>query len=85
MFAHGGIRFMRALAQLDVVDEYRLVVGPWISGAGDHLFQGVLDGRRLTLTHLTRFPSGAFAITYRRQHEPTAHQDAQPVSSTSGP
>jgi len=68
VFAHGGITFMRSLAQLDAVDEYRLVIGPWISGAGDHLFQGVIDGRRLSLTQLTRFPTGAFAVVYRRRH-----------------
>ncbi len=67
VFAHGGIAFMRSLAQLDVVDEYRLVIGPWISGSGDHLFQGVIDGRRLSLTGLTRFSSGALAVVYRRQ------------------
>ncbi len=68
VFAHGGITFMRSLAQLDAVDEYRLVIGPWIGGSGDQLFQGVIDGRRLSLTDLTRFPSGAFAVVYRRRH-----------------
>lgn len=67
VFAHGGIRFMRSLARLDVVDEYRLVVGPWVSGSGDQLFQGVLEPRRLHLTDLVRFPSGAIAATYRKR------------------
>jgi dihydrofolate reductase len=66
VFAHGGIRFMRSLAQLDAVDEYRLVIGPWLGGSGDQLFQGVLEPRRLALTGLTRFPSGTCAATYRR-------------------
>jgi dihydrofolate reductase len=69
VFAHGGIAFMRSLAQLDVVDEYRLVISPWISGSGACLFQGVLAGRRLSLTELTGFPSGAFAAVYRRARQ----------------
>lgn len=66
VFAHGGIAFMRSLARLDAVDEYRLVIGPWIGGSGGQLFQDVIDGRRLSMTDLTRFPSGAFAVVYRR-------------------
>lgn len=82
VFAHGGIAFMRALAQLDVVDEYRLVIGPWISGAGDQLFQGVIDSRRLSLTSLTGFPSGSFAVVYRRRREPGANSVPPQVDVT---
>lgn len=57
LIVHCGITFMRSLALLDAVHEYRLVVGPWISGSGDHLFQGVINGRRLALTALTLFPA----------------------------
>ena len=67
VFAHGGIQFMQSLAHLDIVDEYRLVIGPWISGSGAALFQGVPDDRRLTLTSVTRFPAGAIAVVYRRR------------------
>lgn len=40
VFVHGGIKFMRSLTSLDAVDEYRLVIGPWIRGSGVPLFQG---------------------------------------------
>lgn len=63
--AHGGIRFAQSLANLGVVDEYRLVVHPYVAGAGSALFTGLSRPRGLELVSCTAFPSGSLGMVYR--------------------
>ena len=62
--AHGGALFLRSLAALDVVDEYRLVVYPIVIGRGTALFGGVKKPRGLTLVSSQSFLSGALGLVY---------------------
>jgi dihydrofolate reductase len=48
--AHGGAKFARSLARLDLVDVYRLYVFPIVLGAGLPLFSELADPRPLRLT-----------------------------------
>jgi dihydrofolate reductase len=66
ILAHGGVSFAQSLATLDVVDEYRLTVFPYVAGAGQRLFGDLPSPRRLELVSTTTFPSGVVALSYRR-------------------
>jgi len=67
IYAQGGASFCRALVELDLVDEYRLVVHPVALGAGLPLFSGRRQPLDLQLVECTRFASGAVAQVYRRR------------------
>jgi RibD C-terminal domain len=41
ILAHGGVSFARSLVRLDLVDEYRLNVFPYLAGSGRSLFADV--------------------------------------------
>ena len=60
----GGIRFWQALARLDLIDEYRLTVVPYLAGDGVRLFEDV-GSRSLDLLSSTAFSSG-LQLEYRR-------------------
>lgn len=64
IMAHGGIKFLQSLAALDVVDEYRLLVYPYVAGSGQALFGGVEQLRGLRLKSSRQFPSGVLALVY---------------------
>jgi len=64
--AHGGVRFVQALARLGVVDEYRLYVYPIAIGSGSSLFAGIEGLQPLRLVSNTAFPSGALELIYER-------------------
>jgi len=64
--AHGGVRFVQALARLGVVDEYRLYVYPTAIGSGSSLFAGIEGLQPLRLVSNTAFPSGAVELIYER-------------------
>jgi dihydrofolate reductase len=63
--AHGGALFLRSLAKLNVVDEYRLVVYPYVIGRGTSLFGGVEQPRGLTLVSAQTFPSDVLGLIYQ--------------------
>jgi dihydrofolate reductase len=63
--AHGGAFFLQSLAKLSVVDEYRLVVYPYVIGRGTALFGGVKQPRGLTLSSAQSFPSGTLGLVYQ--------------------
>jgi dihydrofolate reductase len=67
VLAHGGASFDQSLAAADLVDEYRLIVYPFVVGAGTALFAGVTTPRHLELKDVVPFPSGCAAMVYRRQ------------------
>ncbi len=66
ILAHGGISFARSLVELDLVDEYRLAVFPYVAGSGRRLFEDQGKPRSLTLTSATAFGNGVVELVYRR-------------------
>jgi dihydrofolate reductase len=67
ILAHGGASFARSLAGLDIVDEYRLTVFPYVAGGGTALFFDLANPRQLELVSSTAFAGGLLALTYRRR------------------
>lgn len=65
LLAHGGAGFARSLAQLGLIDEYRLLVHPVMLGAGVPLFAALDAPRKLRLAGVTPFAGGAVAKVYR--------------------
>ena len=63
---HGGISFWRSLARLDLIDEYRVTLVPYLAGEGPRLFEDVGKSRSLDLQSSTTFSSG-LQLEYRRQ------------------
>src|ERR1700709_1382977 len=57
ILALGGISFARSLVRLDLVDEYRLTVYPYLVGAGTRLFD-VAGERALESADAVRFANG---------------------------
>ena len=62
---HGGISFWRSLARLDLIDEYRVTLVPYLAGEGPRLFENVGKSRRLDLLSSSAFSSG-LQLDYRR-------------------
>jgi riboflavin biosynthesis pyrimidine reductase len=57
------------LDRLDLIDEYKFLVHPRISGHGPTLYQdGLPRTRRLELISAKPFHNGAVAMHYRRAH-----------------
>lgn len=61
----GGISLWRSLARLDLIDEYRVTLVPYLAGEGPLLFQDTGKSRRLDLVSSTAFSSG-LELDYRR-------------------
>jgi len=62
---YGSGSIVRQLADLGLVDEYRLIVNPVILGKGVALFGDVSHKHSLELLNATTFPSGGVALTYK--------------------
>jgi dihydrofolate reductase len=62
---HGGISFWRSLARLDLIDEYRVTLVPYLAGKGTRLFEDAGKSRQLDLLSSTAFRSG-LQLDYRR-------------------
>ena len=65
----GGVDLPSQLIELDLVDEYRFVVGPIVVGEGRRLFEGVslLERLQLKLVESKIFKSGCVALRYLKQ------------------
>ena len=65
----GGVDVPSQLMELDLIDEYRLVVTPIIAGEGRRLFEGVNlpEKHRLKLVESKTFESGCVAHRYLKQ------------------
>jgi dihydrofolate reductase len=63
---HGGISFWRSLARLDLIDEYRVTLFPYLAGEGTRLFDDAGKSRQLDLLSSTAFNSG-LQLDYRRR------------------
>jgi dihydrofolate reductase len=66
IIAHGGVSFWRSLVRLDLVDEYRVTVFPYLAGQGRGLFRHLEDTRQLELVSSTAFGNGTVELQYRR-------------------
>jgi dihydrofolate reductase len=62
----GGVRLWRSLMQLDLIDEVRLSLFPYVAGEGTRLFDGVPKSYRLDLVSSTASGSGILELRYRR-------------------
>ncbi|MCA9821099.1 MAG: dihydrofolate reductase family protein [Dehalococcoidia bacterium] len=62
----GGVRFWRSLMELDLIDEFRFSLFPYIAGEGTRLFDGVPRSYRLDLISSTASPNGIVGLRYRR-------------------
>lgn len=67
ILAQGGVRFAQSLAALDVVDEYRLSVAPFLAGSGPRLFTEESKGRALELVSTATYSAGLQTLVYRRR------------------
>jgi dihydrofolate reductase len=62
---HGGISFWRSLARLDLIDEYRVILVPYLAGEGPRLFENVGKSRPLDLLSSTAY-NNEVELDYRR-------------------
>jgi dihydrofolate reductase len=65
--AHGGISFAQSLVRLDLVDEYRLSVFPYLVGRGRSLFTDGAKPRDLEHVSSAAFDNGIVGHVYRRR------------------
>jgi len=62
----GGVGFWRSLMRLDLIDEFRLDLHPYVAGEGTRLFDDVPKSYRLDLVSSTEFSNGTIGLHYRR-------------------
>jgi len=62
---HGGVRTAQALARLNLIDEYQLVVHPVAQGDGGPLFKALPNDLKLHLTEVVELNAGAVFLRYR--------------------
>jgi dihydrofolate reductase len=62
----GGVRLWRSLMRLDVIDELRLSLFPYVAGEGTRLFDGVPKSYQLDLVSSTASRNGIVYLQYRR-------------------
>ncbi len=62
---HGGVRTAQALARLDLIDEYQLVVPPAALGEGEPLFKNLPDRLKLNLLQVAELEAGGVFLRYQ--------------------
>jgi dihydrofolate reductase len=63
----GGVSFWRSLMRLDLIDEFRVDLHPYVAGEGTRLFNDdVPKSYRLDLVSSTAFSNGTVGLQYRR-------------------
>jgi dihydrofolate reductase len=62
----GGVALWRSLMRLDLIDELRVSMFPYVAGEGTRLFDGVPRSYRLDLVSSAASPSGIVELRYRR-------------------
>src|SRR5487761_1165640 len=67
IIAHGGLSFSQSLIRLDLIDEYRVTVFPYLAGKGQRLFDDLEKSRQLELASSTAFSNGTVELEYRRR------------------
>ncbi len=64
LFIFGSSDLAVSLMQLDLVDEFRILVNPIILGSGKLLFNGIGEPYKLKLTNTRTFQNGNVLLTY---------------------
>jgi dihydrofolate reductase len=64
--AHGGVGFWRSLIGLDLIDEYRISLFPYLAGQGTRLFDPPGPSSSLDLISATTFANGITELAFRR-------------------
>jgi dihydrofolate reductase len=62
----GGVSLWRSLMQLDLIDEWRLSLHPYVTGEGTRLFDNVPQSYRLDLVSSPASSNGVLELQYRR-------------------
>src|SRR5215213_1786616 len=62
----GGVRLWRSLMQLDLIDELRVDLYPYVAGEGTRLFDGDPKSYRLDLVSSSASTRGIIELQYRR-------------------
>jgi dihydrofolate reductase len=62
----GGVTLWRSLMRLDLIDELRVSMFPYVAGEGTRLFDGVPRSYRLDLVSSTASSNGIVELHYRR-------------------
>jgi dihydrofolate reductase len=62
----GGVSFWRSLMKLDLIDDFRFDLHPYVAGEGTRLFDGIPKSYRLDLVSTTEFTNGIVSLHYRR-------------------
>ena len=62
----GGVSLWRSLMRLDLIDELRVSLFPYVAGDGTRLFDGVPKSYELDLVSSTTSNSGIVELRYRR-------------------
>jgi dihydrofolate reductase len=62
----GGVTLWRSLMQLDLIDEFRLGMHPYVADEGTRLFDDVPKSYRLDLVSSTAADNGVLELQYRR-------------------
>jgi dihydrofolate reductase len=65
IFIYGSSGLVQSLAQLNLIDEYRLMVFPIVLGGGKRLFKDGLDTKVLRLVETKPFKTGVVVLTYQ--------------------
>jgi dihydrofolate reductase len=63
----GGISLWRSLMQLDLIDEFRFDVHPYVTREGTSMFDHVPESYRLELVSTSEFRNGVVTLQYRRR------------------
>jgi dihydrofolate reductase len=69
----GGVGLWRSLMRLDLIDEFRLSLFPYVAGEGTRLFDDVPKSYRLDLVSSTASSSGILELQYSRHRATAAH------------
>ena len=72
LLVFGSCELVYTLTQLDLIDEYRLMVFPIVLGSGKRLFREGSEQKALKLVETKAFASGVVVLSY----QPAAQRDA---------
>jgi dihydrofolate reductase len=67
VLVYGSCDLVHTLAQLNLIDEYRLVIYPVVVGSGKRLFKEGREQMALTLVEARPFSSGTVLLRYQKQ------------------
>lgn len=63
----GSLTLGLELQRLELIDDYQLVIQPFIAGHGPRLFEGLTAPRQLERVSVTPLPGGQTAMHFRRR------------------